>query len=676
MFQLARPTINNKPGLSLLALAVSSVMASQSAIAQEQEEKIHETAMIEVKGQATSGLDSLILEEDLQKTTASDLGEIFKLDPQITAGGGTRMGQKLYLRNIGEDGLNISVDGAEQAGGIFHHSGRVAVEPELLKQVEVEAGPGSATNGFGALGGSVRFVTKDPTDLLEPGEQAGALLKGTYYSNTEGYKATSSVFGQDSAEVLSFLASFVRSEHDNLEDGNGDEVEGTDSDQRMSYVKLVAQLSEEQKISVSYEHLSEQGDMPYRTEWVVTDSNPVRDTEGTRKTAVFNYEYDSASNDLLDLMVNFYKTDNEQYRYNETRFGQEENLGEMNTYGFTIQNTSLVANHKLIYGVNYRDDESKYSNLLSGAFDGEETGKAQGIYLQDVIDVTRDLVVATGVRYDDYEVEEASQTLSDDAFSPNISANYDITSNFSVSAGYSQAFRGPEVKDSYRVYLTGPQSNSDLEGETAKNFEVGFDFNYEGFGLSAGAYSLTIEDAIFYSNTTRVYDNLTDDVETKGFYVKADYVWNGLTAALSYNSAETKVDDQDAFRYLFGSTATSIGDTLIADVSYEVNDDLLVGWTGEFVQGMDISTDDAKPEWGYIPDDFKQPGYGIHDLYAKWLPTSDEDLSLSLTVKNIFDKQYLDHASTADHQNTAGYEGIVGQAEPGRDIRLTAALRI
>ena len=293
-----------------------------------------------------------------------------------------------------------------------------------------------------------------------------------------------------------------------------------------------------------------------------------------------------------------------------------------------------------------------------------------------MISVTDDLIVSTGLRYDDYEVKEASQKLSDDAISPNISANYDVTSSFAVSAGYSQAFRGPEVKDSYRVYLSGPQSDPNLEGETSKNIELGFDFSYENFGLSAGVYKLDIEDGIFYNSGTRAYGNLDDDIETKGFYVKADYVWDRLTAALSYHSADTEIDGQDAFRYTFGSSATTIGDKIIADVSFDVNDDLMIGWVGEFVQGTDISVSSDWYDDRFPIEDFNKPGYGVHDVYARWLPTSNEDLSLTLTVKNVLDKQYLDHASAENLQNSPGYENIVGQPEAGRDFRLTAALRI
>jgi hemoglobin/transferrin/lactoferrin receptor protein len=55
---------------------------------------------------------------------------------------------------------------------------------------------------------------------------------------------------------------------------------------------------------------------------------------------------------------------------------------------------------------------------------------------------------------------------------------------------------------------------------------------------------------------------------------------------------------------------------------------------------------------------------------------SDDTFSLTLTVKNMFNKQYLDHSSVEDLTCGAGYENIVGSSGSGRDIRMTASLRI
>ena len=55
---------------------------------------------------------------------------------------------------------------------------------------------------------------------------------------------------------------------------------------------------------------------------------------------------------------------------------------------------------------------------------------------------------------------------------------------------------------------------------------------------------------------------------------------------------------------------------------------------------------------------------------------SDDRLVFNLTLKNLFDKQYLDHASNEDFENIPGYEGVRGSYEPGRELRLGVALRI
>jgi len=99
--------------------------------------------------------------------------DVFRNETSVNVGGSVGISQKLYVRNVGEDLLNITVDGAEIAEAVFHHAGRVTVEPELLKRVEVEAGAGSAAAGPGALGGSVKFTTKDPKDLLKEGKNIG-----------------------------------------------------------------------------------------------------------------------------------------------------------------------------------------------------------------------------------------------------------------------------------------------------------------------------------------------------------------------------------------------------------------------------------------------------------------------------------------------------------------------
>ncbi len=650
-----------------LVLAVAAATGlSTHALAQDaanSQDKYRKVEMIEVIGQATGGLDHLLSMEDIDKMQANSLGDLFKVDATISAGGPVGLGQKIYLRNIGEDSLNISVDGAEVASGVFHHSGRVLLEPELLKQVEIEAGTGAATAGPGALGGAVRFTTKDPDDLLLGDQNVGALLKSTYYTNGEGLKNTVSLYGRDEGGIFSGLVSFIQSDQNNVEDANGDDLLGTEADRELGYVKLVADISAEQYLSLSYETLEEEGDILYRPEWIPGPRNPLSPTEASRDTLTFNYAYDSADNHWLNMSLNVYQTESEQIRDGDV-------VGHLESVGATLKNISEFANHKLIVGVNYRDDlaELNYpyaSPVYYGDYD--EEGEVKGVFIQDVIEVSQKLSLSGGLRFDDYELRDwQGQKFNDSGISANFSGNYKLTEQLHLSAGYAEAMQGAEVVDAYKMDSYTNAAN--LKPQQAKTYEAGLDYYAGALHLAMGAYQTTIKDPFTYLSPG---SNIDEDLETDGVYLTADYFYGNLTARVSYHSADTEVDGVTATRYEYGSNATSIGDTLAVILDYALTPNLQAGWTSEFVKGMHGV--ETAPYGTVITAD--KPGYGTHDIYLKWTGLKQDRLALSLTVKNVFDKQYLSHASTADWTHNPGYGMIRGHYEPGRDVYVSASLK-
>lgn len=651
-----------------LTIAIATALASQSALAETSasDEEMPELDMVIVVGQATGGLDTFIGEEELEKIQADDLADVFRRDASVAVGGSVQMSQKIYVRNTGEDRLHISVDGAEIAAGIFHHSGRVSMEPELIKQVEVEAGAGSATAGPGALGGSVRFVTKDPEDMLEPGQSFGALVKGGYFSNSSGKKLSATAFGGDKQGVISAMASITHSDHDNSEDGNGDELIGTNLKTEMAFVKAVADLGDHY-VSLSHERLEEDGDVLYKPEFIPAGNNPVSPTEGVRDTTILNYGINPVS-DLVDFSVNLYNTDQEQARnWGSTAFFYD---GGIKSMGLTLQNISQVGSHKLIYGINYRDDEGWLNDMDISPYRFEEEGSVKGVYLQDVMSFDQ-LTVTAGARFDKYELtDRQGMNISDSGVSPNLSANYQISSNLAVSAGYAEALNGAEVNDAFA--LSTYTNSSDLEAETVQNLELGLDFNQGDFGGSIGVYRSVIENA-FGATTpwSKNVINLEDDVETDGFTANAEYQAGALLVSGGLNIADSKIGDEIATRYVYSSSAISIGDTATLDVNYQFSDSFAAGWGAEFVKGIH----DINLNVGGDNLTVDKPGYAVHDIYAHWLPTGSEDLAINFTVKNLFNKHYLSHASVEDFSHNAGYEVISGNAEAGRDVRVSVALK-
>jgi hemoglobin/transferrin/lactoferrin receptor protein len=651
------------------ALFVTGVLGSTSAFAEVNTEKHSNIEMIEVIGQATSGLDRLITADDLQNLQADSLSDVFRQDPSVSVGGSIGMGQKIYMRNIGEDLLNISIDGAEQSGAVFHHAGRIVIEPELLKQVEIEAGTGSATAGPGALGGSIKLTTKDPDDLLAKGENFGALIKSSYFSNGDGFKNSATIFARDTDGVFSGMASIVASDFDNVEDGEGTEIIGTAAEQTLGYAKIVVNLSDHQFLSLSHETLNEEGDILYRPEWIASPRNVAEPTEGERKTTTLNYSLNDSNNELIDFSVNIYNTKNYQSREFRAIFYD----GAVKSKGATIQNISIVGKHQLIYGFNYRDDTS-YQNDIDYAPNSyfEETGMVKGLYLQDVIDVNSALTVSAGVRLDNYQLSDINGLKFDESgVSPNISANFALSNDLSISAGYAEAFRGPEVKDAFKLSIYS--NDESLEAETAKNFELGLDYALGNARFAGGLYRSKIESPIAGSVPwSNVNVNLDSDIETDGYYLEFAYQTSQLDFSAAYNSADTELDGQVVTRYMYSSAAASSGDTLALNLHYEFNETINAGWSTRMVSGIhNIKINVAGDELN-----IDKPGYAEHDIYARWLPLGDDMLTVNLTVKNLFDKQYLHHGSIEDMTNNVGYEVVVGSPEAGRDVRVSLAFRL
>lgn len=643
--------------LSLLgAITFSALLAAQAQAA----DSLLELKAQEITAAALDRSESVEAEE-LQRYQASDLQEVFESNPEVAVAGGSSAAQKLYLRGLEDTLLNITIDGASQPGQTFHHTGRISIEPELLKRAEVQAGTGDATAGPGALGGAIRFVTKDPDDLLRDGEQFGALLKSGYFSNGEGYKSSASVFGRFN-DNWSAMAMGSYQDQNDYEDANNDDVLGTGARQKLGYAKLVGKLDEAQTLRLSYERRLDEGERPQRPQWMVlAPRNAAYPLQTERETWTLNYALQPLDSDLLDLELTTYHTTNELQQ--DGRFGLY--FGDTRSTGFDLRNTSRFAEHSLTYGVDYRDDRTTLGPEGDRELSSED-GEVLGFYVQDAYQITSRLLVNAGLRYDRYELDDrAGQTFKEDGVSPNLSLRYQLTPELALFAGHAQALRGPMVRDAFKLDVAG--NDPGLKAEKARTEEVGFDYRNGGLEFMAKAYVTQVRDAISYTpDLTSLYRNL-GDLKSKGVLLQTAYHWQQVSLGMSLHRNLARLDGRRLNVYEHNGLGNSLGNTLTTFADYRASDNLTLGWQGRFVRGIDTLHT--------IGGDVSKPGYGVHDLYAEWqaLP---EQLTFTLTLKNLLDKQYLDHASNEDFTHIPGYEIVRGSFEPGRELRLGVAWRI
>lgn len=634
-----------------LSLTIAALMSS-TALAQSTQP----LATVQVVADSLNNSDNVVEAEILERYQAEDLGEIFDQEPQVTVGGSLGIAQKLYLRGVEDPLLNVTIDGASQSGSLFHHSGRIGVDPALLKRVEVSAGAGRATDGPGALGGSVRFVTKDPDDLLRDGERLGGLISAGAGSNPESYRVSTTLFGRFN-DQWSAMGTLVKRDQQRYEDGNGSEQAGTEANQQLGQLKLLGDFGA-QRFTLSHEIRQDEGERAQRPQWVVSGFNRLYSLDAERQTSTLNYGLRPQGQTWLDLDATLYHTTADVEQNVADRWGRY--LGESETTGVSIANTSRVGNHQVTYGIDYRDDEVT-AGYAENPTQERESGEIAGIFIQDDLQLTDTLRVGVGARYDRYRLTDNSDlSYREDDVSPNIDAEWSVTDSVTLSAGHARAFRGPKAHDAFK--LEGAANSPDLRGEQARNSEVAARFEQGPWQLSAELYRSTIDDVIADPlGRPTVYQNV-GDLESDGYVLSVNYQWEALSAGLSFHHNDIELNGQPLTVYEYNGIGNTIGDTWAAHVDYQVNSDWQVGWRSQFVEGISA----LETSVGTI----SKPGYGAHDAYVRWLPTSSEDLAVTLTVNNLFDKQYLDHASNADFEHIADYEGIVGLSEPGRDVRL------
>lgn len=594
---------------------------------------------------------------------ANDLEDVFATQPEVVVGGGHGIAQKIYVRGMEDTMLNVTIDGASQAGQPFHHAGRIQIEPELIKQVEILPGTGDASAGPGALGGALRFVTKDPQDLLRPGERAGVLLKTGYFDNAEGYKAHGSVYGR-LTDAWSVLASFTRQDQNDYEDGSGQRVAATGSEQQLGFLKLVGRLGGGHTLRLGYDHSTDEGERTQRPQWVTSSFNPAYPLESERATWNLGYAWQPGGG-LVDLGLSLFRTDTELQQNVIGRWGLYH--GQVVSTGFDLRNTSRWDGHRLIYGVDHRRD--KITAGYADAPDAEsEEGRVTGVYVQGHFALTQTLELGLGLRHDRYRLDAiGGSRLSSSGSSPNVSLRYAATPHLTLLAGHARALRGAKIRDAFKLEDVAASPSVDLDPERARTSELGFEYDRSAWRFNGKVYDTTIRDAISDPIGRPVQYQNVGRLESQGLLLHTAYEWQRVRAGLGWHRNLSTLNGQALNGYEHNGLGTSQGNTLTASLDVLAADRVEIGWTGRFVRRID--------QLATSVGNVAKPGYGVHDLYANWRPRVGGDLTLSLVVKNLFDKNYLDHGSNEDFQHIPDYEGIVGSREPGRELRLSLGLR-
>lgn len=319
--------------------------------------------------------------------------------------------------------------------------------------------------------------------------------------------------------------------------------------------------------------------------------------------------------------------------------------------GASANNSTL--NKKVYSLANWR--EKGNTGTVGDWADGNSQSMA--VYAQDEIAISDKLTVYGGARYDRWSTDgtininstlKNYDTRTSSAVNPKVSAVYRLDQGTVIKGAIGKAFRAPNLSDMYSTWGTTTiyWSNPDLKPEKVITAEVGAEHEFKtGTLLRATYYRSDITDLI-YSNTTGTnnYKFNAGTAETEGIDLEArQKLLGGLTAFINVTFVSSTITENSV-------KAASVGKQIPLQAEKMANIGLEGSrgpWSGSIIGsyvGKMYSNDDNSDTFNNVP--------GAYDPYfvanAKISYKVDKTLTASLSVKNLFDREYFLGSSKAD----------------------------
>eukprot|EP01155_Anaeramoeba_flamelloides_P017379 Anaeramoba_flamelloidesa567276_39.p1 GENE.a567276_39~~a567276_39.p1 ORF type:complete len:659 (+),score=52.97 a567276_39:37-2013(+) len=608
----------------------------------------------------------------IETKQADHLSDLLRDLPGVDVGGTHSINNRLNIRGLEDENLEISIDGAKvQSVNMFHHIGNLLINPDILKRVEIEVGANSVVHG--GLGGAVNFETKDGEDLLDKGQEFGGRVQATYNSN-DSISGSVAAYGKvgENGDIIIYHNQVSKGNWDN---GAGEEKFGVEGDVSDTLVKYGHKLSDTQKIIISYDKVDDEGDYAARPDFgneynIDVEGGVTFPTEYTRETITLKHELRL---DDTTVDTSLYTNENELTRYEtwssaRTRGATEGLLeGLVKTSGLNVKaQTNLMTGNILntfTYGGIY-DKQSSEVDFAGADYGTDEEAVSKAIYVEDAIDFDNGLVLTPGIRYNKYDYDGAYGVISDTEPTYSLAAEYSATDSLTLLASATTLFKGVEMVDVLASNRVNVAVNNDLKSETGLNKEVGFKYVKDGLlgADSAGVlfkyFNTTIND---YINQTYLAMTNMGDYELDGFEASFSYNKGDLSTLLSYTRSETE------FKETGYADKRDPGDTVSLSVDYNILSNLALSWQSQFVMKEEDVAEPLSSANYYV----EKEAYDVHNIAINYKPVAVKNLTLIAGIDNIFDEEYISHIS--ENRLVKGYS--TGDIEPGRNVKVSVAYK-
>lgn len=622
---------------------------------------------------------TVVEQQDIDEKQPATVGEMLKGVPGVNTSGSDRVfGQTFNIRGIGapesagEEGrIIVTVDGATKFYEQYRMGGFFS-DPELYRRVEVLRGPASSTlYGSGALGGVVRFETKDASDFIADGQTSALRLKGGYNSNRDGWLG-SVIYAQRWGENAEFLLAGNYRRADSYVDGNGDEVQSSDFNAWSGLAKGTFKVGDEGTLRMSYQHWdSDASDQDYAQVGTSGFFGTV-DRHVIDKTAVVSYENPVSDNDWLDFKVSASFSDTTVKQRDASNPCSMSALFCDADYGYrtwqlNVENTSewrganwenfLTYGWQTAYQIRTAEATNMMGESIGYGFHPEGEDFKTGIFVQNEFVWNDRLTIIPGVRLDWHRLSpgdmlEGAKDVDDVAFSPKIAAHYKLNDNFAVFGSIAHTERFPTLDEVFSNDFDPPAEPNyslNLEKEKSNNFELGFavsgyDVLQQGDGLQLKITGFYNDIRNLIERQRRQYPQYVNVGRAKiyGAEVELAYDADYVFAEAGYSYVVGKNKDTDT--YLTSVAPHELSLTIGGKLPQH---DLRFGWRARFVAAP--QDDCRRSDSPVVCTGNSSRGstryaesFDVHDVFLTWKPDDGRfaGWEAEFGIDNIFDRQY------------------------------------
>jgi len=606
-----------------------------------------------------------VTSEALALSNPADLSELFVAEPTLAVGSSIPVSQKLYVNGIEENNLAISIDGARQNNRVFHHNTTTLVDPTLLEAVRIDAGVAPADAGPGALAGALDYQTRDVSSLLDDGDTFGGFYKLEY--GTNGNNLTNSVAlysNEDRFEALSY-ARYTTG--DNLVDGDGDDITGSGANLLSFLGKATYETETGHRLKFTMEQITDDDARPYRANiGLVTAGRPVpltRDYDLTRTN--FNLEYTTtAPTDFWDPTIRLShsgtKLINDETGLSTAQYTE----GETTSLSGELSNKFKLGGGDLNVGIDFFADQSDidYASITTPSWDytaGEELRNI-GAFAQLRVQPIAHARLSTGLRADFQEFTGDDGSIqTTEGVSYNLSGEYDVTNEITLSAGYSHVWGGIELAENYILNPDWDYSAESIEDVTSDNVYVAASYTTGTWAIDGKLFSTEIDNS--RAATWGGGPSLTADVDSTGYEIGLSKNWNDGFVRVGYANIDTDVNGSAADSYSGNYLTIPMGEIISLQTAHQFTNGVTLGGDAQIALDYD-DTDDLQGGNPTIA------GYTVVNTFVEYEPSQIQGLNLRAEINNVFDELYVSRATYGQDFPTE----VEALYEAGRSLRMTA----